>query len=244
MRLSRRQLRRLLEEQYQLLNEAAKNWDEYINSGSSQSKTDRESIRDLWMGKSGVPGLGGNKEMYPDTVKSSASPSKFSKDYKGWTKWYFACIKDKNSLKLIGKENKVGQHINPSEMAGLMVKMIPRKGLEDAIAQTNDQMVKDFMKDIHYGSALPEPKKAFDFMAELEKIKKTSGKTRTGAEKEMGLDDVTDATPSRQSPQTRSNPDAASSRAKPISVKSPSLKEGRISRAKIRKMILETLKNY
>ena len=197
MRLTRGNLRRLIAEQYSNLNEAvAKNWDQYIAAGNSpESKEKRKKIKLRW------DNVGGNKNLYPpEKVKSSASPAKFSNDYRGWTKWYFACIKDASAMKLIGKE--AGKHINPDEMLAVYSAMIPPSNLEKAAAMVKSEsdkaVVDEFMAGLDFGGTGMGPSeiaklgktpadKALDILtktaAEYEKSNKSkSGETELSAE--------------------------------------------------------------
>ena len=197
MKITRNQLRRLLAEQYQTLNEAAaKNWDQYIAAGTTQeSKAQRKQIQLRW------ESLGGNKELYPPgEVKSKASPGNFSNTYKGWTQWYLACIKDPAAMKLINRQasypsGKNKGHIDPSEMLAVYSAMIPLKRIEMASAQikstADKKLVDDFMSDLNFGGAgmsssaiadlgKTSGQKAFDIIMNLEPYEK-SGETDLAA---------------------------------------------------------------
>ena len=179
MRITREKLRRLIAEQYRNINEAtAKNWDQYIDAGSSPAdKETRKKIMLRWNK------VGGNKDLYPpEQVKSSASPANFSNDYRGWTKWYFACIKDAGAMKLIDK--KPGKHINPDEMLAVYSAMIPPQNLEKASAmaksEADKKVVDDFMAGLDFGGAGMGP-------SEIAKLGKTDA--------EKALDIVTNLKP-------------------------------------------------
>ena len=190
MKITRNQLRRLLAEQYQTLNEAAaKNWNEYIAAGTTQdSKKKRKQIRLRW------DTIGGNKKLYPpDEVKSPSSPANFSNDYKGWTKWYFTCIKDAAAMKLINKS--AGKHINPDEMLAVYSALIPASNLENASkmakSEADKKIVDDFMSDLDFGGAgmsssaiadlgKTSGQEAFDIIMNLEPYEK-SGQTDLAA---------------------------------------------------------------
>ena len=150
MRLNRSKLRRIIQEQYQQLNEAAQSWKQYIDAGNTpESKEKRKKIKLRW------ETVGGNKNLYPeDEVKSPASPAKFSGDYKGWTKWYFACIKDPGAMRLINK--KPGKHISPDEMLAVYTAMIPANKLDAASkmakSDSDKKLVDEFMAGLDLGS--------------------------------------------------------------------------------------------
>lgn len=231
MRLNRHQLRRLISEQYQILNEAAQNWNQYIEAGKTpESKEKRKKIKLRW------EQVGGNKTLYPpDEVKSPASPAKFSNDYTGWTKWYFACIKDPGAMKLIGRQatypkGENNGHISPDEMLATYAAMIPPSKLDVAskMAKTDSdkKMVDDFMAGLDFGDAGMSQSQiaslgktpAEKMLDTLTQLNLEQGDSRAAINKspEEQLKGVSDGRPQQSDPKIRTQEPTRAERIKPL----------------------------